>query len=80
MEVFRDFTGTSEKPTEVTTGLFVGANTTSSLNLSNDTMDVDGYFIYGPYAKGVSGVFAWTALFLTCFQVFTIGIVIIGIN
>ena len=69
MEAFRDFREISEKATEVTTSLFVGANTTPSLNLSNDTMDVDGNFIYSPYAKGISGVFAWTALILACFQV-----------
>lgn len=73
MDVYRGFTTSSEKAAEVTSELFVGANNTSSLNLSNITMDlVDDYFIYSPYAKGISGVFAWSAVFVTCFQVSTI--------
>ena len=35
----------------------------------NETMPLSHQFIYSVYAQGTSGVFVWTALILTCFQV-----------
>ena len=37
-------------------------------SVANETMVSLG-FIYSPYAHGISGVFVWSALLLTCFQV-----------
>lgn len=60
----------SEDPT-VTGGLVVENvtegdwNSTMGMNHSNFAVS----FIFTPYAFGVSGVFVWSALFLTCFQV-----------
>ena len=42
-----------------------GSDWNSTMNHSNDGVS----FIFTPYAFGVSGVFVWSALFLTCFQV-----------
>lgn len=62
------FSGISKTLPEVTE-LFTHSNFTPGLNLSNETIGMEDDFIYSIYAKGISGVFAWSALFLTCFQV-----------
>ena len=44
-----------ENVTNCTNGTMIGSEPTS--------------FIHSPYAYAISGVFVWSALFLTCFQV-----------
>ncbi|XP_064406733.1 transmembrane protein 184B-like [Halichondria panicea] len=76
---------TSEEASRVTSELFseIVTGTTESLNNSIDgnmtvgdvrvcmNMDIDGHdFICGQYAHTISGIFAWSALLMACFQIF----------
>ena len=54
-------------PTESTLyGFSDESSTDLNLNVS-DSSPLD--FIFSPYAFGLSGVFVWSALIITCFQV-----------
>ena len=46
-----------------------GTNVTEEAE--NVTMTLSRLFIYSVYAQGTSGIFVWTALLVTCFQVKT---------
>lgn len=53
-------------------GATINVSTTESLNESlflNDTAMGHHAFIFSPYAYGISGVFAFSGLLVTCFQV-----------
>lgn len=71
----------SEEASEATTELFGEINFTENLNnslyeIGNMSVETDvcvgsSEFICGQYAHAISGIFAWSALIMACFQVIT---------
>ncbi len=74
----RSVYATSEGASGVTTELFGEINTTEFEYLNNSWSNMSGphdvcidsnEFICGQYAHTISGIFAWSALIMACFQV-----------